>query len=269
MHRSVWSAVLLVGWGCTGPNPAFDEGDTERGTVQSTGQGEGTASWSTSSTGSHATDGSASETGTGIVSGSSSDGAESTGGTGSDACVPRHCDGVCIEQTCKPVKRVFLSSESYVGAFGGLEMADEACNTLARQAGLPGTFRAWLSDETGSPATRMTHSPDPYVRVDGKVVAEGWADLTDGDLLAPISIDEYGNPGDSVLVCVGQETWSNTAPDGTAATDRSCENWTLDGAQATSEVGFWDASDASWTHAPMLCGLVSCGSALPIYCFEQ
>jgi hypothetical protein len=34
-------------------------------------------------------------------------------------------------------------------------------------AGLPGTYRAWISDITGSPSTRFTKSTIPYVRRDG------------------------------------------------------------------------------------------------------
>ena len=53
---------------------------------------------------------------------------------------------------------------------------------LAENAGLTGTFLAWNSTDSDSPADRFFKSNDPYVRVDGVRVAQDYTDLTDGEL---------------------------------------------------------------------------------------
>ncbi len=45
------------------------------------------------------------------------------------------------------------------------------------------SFRAWLSDDTDSPATSFFHSEGRCIMVTGEVVAENWADLTDRTLV--------------------------------------------------------------------------------------
>ena len=103
---------------------------------------------------------------------------------------------------------VFLSSAVYDGAMGGLDGADAKCQALAAAAGLPGTFRAWLSDSTGSPSTRFTQSTLRYVRVDGVKVADDWADLTDATklLYAPINVTENGDQLSEASPTPGQTT---------------------------------------------------------------
>jgi hypothetical protein len=61
------------------------------------------------------------------------------------------------------VRFAFVSGTKFTGALGGLIGADQQCAALAGAAGLSGTYRAWLSDDTGSPATRFTPSTVPYV----------------------------------------------------------------------------------------------------------
>src|SRR4029077_17175057 len=66
---------------------------------------------------------------------------------------------------------VFVSSATYGGGnLGGLTGADPKCQSLATAAVLPGTYKAWLSDDTTSAASRLTHSTNPYVLVDGKTI---------------------------------------------------------------------------------------------------
>ena len=86
----------------------------------------------------------------------------------------------------------------------------------------PGTFRAWLSDSTGSPSTRFTQSTLRYVRVDGVKVADDWADLTDitmtaGFLYTPINVTENGDQ----LSEASPFTWTTTRTDGTAISQLS------------------------------------------------
>ena len=81
-------------------------------------------------------------------------------------------------------KIVFVTSETYTGALGGLDGADALCQERANDAGWPGTFKAWLSDRDTSVSQRFDRVfyGTPFVRTDGVRVANDWADLTDGTL---------------------------------------------------------------------------------------
>ncbi len=106
------------------------------------------------------------------------------------------------------------------GNLNGPAGADAICQALAGAADLPGTFKAWLSTTTASAASRLTHSSHPYRLVDGTVLANDWADLTDGSISVSIHETETGASVSPEFV------WTNTASDGTAAT-YDCLGWTL------------------------------------------
>ncbi|MDH3631547.1 MAG: DUF1554 domain-containing protein [Gammaproteobacteria bacterium] len=109
-------------------------------------------------------------------------------------------------------KTVFVTSATFDSNLGGLTGADAKCQAEADgpTSIVPsGTYLAWLSDGTNSPNTRFTKSSHPYVLPNGKKIAEGYTDLTDGSLLIPISLGPDGKP-------VGyQPFWTGTNPDGT------------------------------------------------------
>src|SRR5262249_28544146 len=84
--------------------------------------------------------------------------------------------------SCVPAPKGIFQSDSHNGAFGGLAGADTFCQGLATAAGLPGVFKAWLSDSTATAKDRLTHAVGPYVLRHGGVVANDWADLTSGSL---------------------------------------------------------------------------------------
>lgn len=190
-------------------------------------------------------------------------------------CASTACDhGTCVVPV-NPVKRVFVTHSLFSGAqIGGLPGADAKCQSAASVAGLSGTYRAWLSDQTGSPSTRFTRSAVPYVRVDGVVVASSFADLVDGTLAAPIFKTETDQVGVSPVGCSSGETnrvFTNTRQDGTLADPNlSCSNWTSD--SGNSLWGLLTDSGSAWTEA---CNAISatitdqCGVAVPLYCFEQ
>lgn len=122
-----------------------------------------------------------------------------------------------------PSSIVFVTSQTFDGNLGGLTGADAKCQTLAEAAGLGGLYKAWLSDSTGSPITRFVQSQGSYALVDDTIVANDWADLTDGTLAAPITVDENGSPIDYLN---WRWTWSNTNVGGTTASPHwSCNNW--------------------------------------------
>lgn len=152
----------------------------------------------------------------------------------------------------------FVSSVTYDSNLGGIAGADAKCAQLASDAGLPGTFLAWISDGVTDPASRFVRSATPYVAtVDNTVIANDWADLTDGTLDFPITYSEYG-------VIVSDSVFTNVNPDGTTkdATNH-CNGWGAGGTNAN--LGRSIYSSGLWTNYQT----AACGTSERIYCFEQ
>jgi hypothetical protein len=153
-----------------------------------------------------------------------------------------------------------VTSTQYGGVLGGLAGADDICQDLATQAGLPGTYKAWLSDSTASPSTRFVRSRGPYRLLDGTTIAANWTALTDGSLAAPIDVTQSGNAvGNSPGV------WTHTETNGAArAGANHCGNWastTGDGDIGTHT----PSSNDRWTQD----AVAACNTGQHLYCFQQ
>ena len=158
----------------------------------------------------------------------------------------------------------FVSSVLYRGNFGGAIGADAKCQELADASKYAGrTFKAWMSDATTSPASRFNKNGAGWVRPDGQLIATSWADLVDGDILAPITMTEQGG-GYSGPV------YSGTKADGTYMGNPAwdCSGWTHD----TMVIGEFGHVGVSWSLDQMWAdadGGNWCDDLQPIYCFEQ
>lgn len=175
-------------------------------------------------------------------------------------------DGVVV--TCGVGRTVFVSSTVFAAT--ALSNADNLCNDLAKKAGLTGVYRAWLSDEKRSPAATFEPSKVPYVLVDGRIVANDWAELSAGKLGAPISVTERaGKPPVSTGTCAEETVWTNTLLGGSSAgSATSCGNWSGGGEQAL--FGAYTKVEEAFTNACTYAGRGVCSLArAPIYCFEQ
>jgi len=168
-------------------------------------------------------------------------------------CVPQG-DG-CL---CAPTKLVFVTSGTTVGAIMGTSGADALCNVYAGNAGLPGSYLAWISDPTTSPSTRFTHATIPYVEVDGTVIANDWTDLTDGSLATGITVTENGTS------IGGEVVWTGTSWDGTYASP-SCGGWFSPLSSDSGVNGITTAASALWS----LTGTLACNTTAHLYCFQQ
>ncbi|MEZ4453036.1 MAG: DUF4215 domain-containing protein [Nannocystaceae bacterium] len=169
-------------------------------------------------------------------------------------------DGDGCHGDCTAYKVVFLSSMAYFGGIEGANNADSRCETLGGKALLEGPFKAWIS-EGGSPASlRLDPSTIPYRLRDGTLVALNWADLTDGDLAAPINLTEKGIHVEDA----NAGAWTGTLANGSAAAT-NCVDWT-DGMN-TSEgfVGDVNKIDANWTQARN----DPCDMPNRFYCIQQ
>ena len=182
-------------------------------------------------------------------------------------------DGDGCSADCLHTERiVFVSSTTYKGDLNqiednpqqltGLALADARCQALAAATGLSGNFKAWLSDSTGSPATRFDTRFTGLYRLttpEHPIVASGWSGLTTKPLLHAIDTDETN------ALASGELVWTNTLPDGTAASDLHCNNWSSRKVADTTTVGGSDQTDPTWTN--LLTS--SCASPSRLYCFED
>lgn len=183
---------------------------------------------------------------------------------------------------CVASRYVFLTSVDFNGdlkqhgrqlyevdvndALMGLDRADALCEAVAEHGNLPSNlaWRAWLSDDTGSPSTRFETSFAGYYRLfNGNPVAKGFAGLAITPLLSAINVDETGSIPDGT-----GGAWTNTNPDGTVVDAMNhCENWTQGGQPLLkSFFGDVDATDETWTKYDEM---LSCLSGFHLYCFQD
>lgn len=103
-------------------------------------------------------------------------------------------------------------------AFGGIAGGDAYCQSAAEAAGLTGTYRAWLSDDTIDARDRFAGTSG-WVRVDGAPVASTITRLLDQrEMFNPILVDETG-AGNRV-----GSVWTGTGVDGRRES-KHCDNW--------------------------------------------
>jgi hypothetical protein len=169
---------------------------------------------------------------------------------------------------------VFVTFTTHQGNLGGLAGADLICQQRALTRGLPGTYKAWLSDSTGSPDSRFMKSTGPYRRLDGVTVADNYTDLTTCDLSDPFACID--NPidlmDDGVTRTSTAQIWTNTGIGGTEEIPaRSCDNWTKTDSDLIANIGISDpdpnTTDKTWTDqgSQQQCDF----SFTHLYCFQQ
>ena len=205
---------------------------------------------------------------TSAVAGDCNDSVATTYPTAPELCnggVDDDCNSATPD-SCSINKRVFATSTLQTGNMGGLAGADAKCQARAAAAGLSGTYKAWLSDGTGSPSTRFTRSTTPYELVNGVKIANNWTDLVDGTLLAAINVTESGGvPPAGDVACTTGHAWTNTNTDGTQANAiYSCTNWTSTAGGSTW--GLFNQASGQWTS---YCSGGLCSWNMTMYCFEQ
>ncbi len=190
--------------------------------------------------------------------------------TGADVTCPTSCDGhdacaadaLCVGHVCTPARWAFSTSIGTNGNIGGILGADAFCQARADAAGLRGTYKAWLSDSSGSPSTRFTQSTVPWVLPIGTtsavVLADDWADLTDGTIDALFVRTEFG------VDVPHNIPFTNTKGDGTHWNGNDCSDWTS--TAGTGAYGNTGGLDVGWTQS----GTGGpCTVVHRIYCFEQ
>jgi hypothetical protein len=175
-----------------------------------------------------------------------------------------------------------VSSIEYDGNLGGLAGADAKCQALADAQSLGGQWIAWLSAGSTNAKDRLT-SGGPFILLDGTLVANNLADLTDGALAHAINVPE------ALPLSGGSLVWTGTRQDGTSAAGLAtggyydCIGWSTNAPPAPGsgcgspiwngdlcplgEFGVLDqfASADDWTEKAGS----ACFSTAHLYCFEQ
>ncbi len=199
---------------------------------------------------------------------------------------PSSCTYVCTAGVgcTTDSKNVFITSVAYTGgAIGGLAGADSKCQTLASNAGLGGTYKAWLSDGTGSPSTRFSKVGGPYILAKRAItVANNWTELTSGSIPLKHALDSTETGGTPPLTTPstgpcgtdhqGHLFWSTSYDNGTLLYGDSrygCGNWTDSSGQYAS----WGPTNNtvnSWSIQCISPGNAgTCAQSSPLLCIQQ
>ena len=166
--------------------------------------------------------------------------------------------------TCITGKIVFITSDTYRGYLDGYSGADTKCQIAAFNAGLSGTYKAWISDHDSSPSASLwTHSSGPYINTHGDIIANDWSDLTDNTLTfnKHIQYDAGGHDlGASLYAWTGSN--ANGTPDGAGS---YCTDWTSSSSGAKGKQGWNGDNNYGWSDYTK----VGCNNYKHLYCFQQ
>jgi hypothetical protein len=183
---------------------------------------------------------------------------------GGAADSPAESDSSAADAATGAKRLVFLTSERFNGSLGGIAGADNRCNRLAADAGIDGSFVAWLSSETTGAASRIQNPEREIVLRNGTTVAASLADLGTGGPRRPIVIDEKNQPV-AAAACGGDRVWTNALGDGgVGIPERNCDEWS--NVIATGFAGEVGGLGQAWTAG---CPDQACGENARLYCFQK
>jgi hypothetical protein len=156
------------------------------------------------------------------------------------------------------VKRMFITPASIAGGIvfgGGLSVADGTCQNIANgPAKLYGNWRALMSDDVTDARDRILDVGPWYLVDNVTLVTPNLASLWSGNLVNPISTDQYGRTYTDNIA------WTGTNPDGTRRTGETCQ-----GTATVGAVGNSNRTDAGWVYD----STINCSTLHPFYCIEQ
>jgi hypothetical protein len=155
----------------------------------------------------------------------------------------------------------FVTSTVQVpGDLGGLDGADAVCQARADEAGLTGTFVAWLSTTEVDGGDRIA-SARGWVRTDGRPFVDTVDDLFDRRQAFPLRIDENGDDVGAALTATATTHFGAARIEASAGT---CEDWTNATAVLKHISGRTDAGAGLWTAGVT----IPCDEPVHLYCFQ-
>ncbi len=170
--------------------------------------------------------------------------------------------------TAGGMRRVFVTSGAYTGDLktsgggtDGLDGADKICNAAAKGAGLPGTFKAWLSTETTNAIDRMADGAPWFTEDDKGVRTTAFINKTNMQTvpLTPLRLTELGKETRAIHIWTGTGDIGLKGDTCNGFTNASAS--TSPPAQGTVGVGWLNRWGASWSE--------DCYTLHPFFCFEQ
>lgn len=176
----------------------------------------------------------------------------------SPSCAVTMTQARFVSATFEPIppNYVFASSTTIYPKMGGLAVADQHCNTLANNAGLPGTYVAYLSTSTVNAVSRISGASG-WIRVGDRLpVADKPSDIASEHFFYPIKVDEHGNDigGDFVMTA--------THPNGSKF-GSTCSDWQDDPPGQSVSAGTASANSGMFTAFYS----IGCQQSARIYCF--
>jgi hypothetical protein len=179
--------------------------------------------------------------------------------------------------TCGFFGRIlFITSDVWTGDLGGVSGADLKCQAAAKSSSLPNAtkYRAWLSDDFQSPASRLSqwNSPVPVILVGGTLVAADLGELAELGPRTGISRTPVGQ------LLVDRRVHTNTSAFGEifSITDH-CDGWTSADVQHEARRGYnalaveqgpdWQQFQAErwWTSFQT----INCNELAHLYCIDD
>jgi uncharacterized protein YegP (UPF0339 family) len=131
---------------------------------------------------------------------------------------------------------IFSTTSTYLGNFGGIYYADYACQTEAVNAGLSGTWKAVIGDESTSAASRLTLNTNIYNA--RPISAGGFQKIYTGSGFwgGPLSYNlNYSASGGSPGVV---RNWTGVTNTGAINAGNTCTSWTANVTNINGTAGY-------------------------------
>jgi uncharacterized protein YegP (UPF0339 family) len=155
---------------------------------------------------------------------------------------------------------IFSTNTAYYGNIGGIYVADYACQFEATQAGLPGVWKAVLSDTSNSALTRIALSGNVYnLRASSSGGAQIFSDSTNFWNNLMYNSAPYTATGNTPSTNIN---WTGSNSTGTSAAN-NCTDWTSVASTTNGQYG-----QNNTTNSVFGTGATNCNSSRLLYCIN-
>ena len=177
--------------------------------------------------------------------------------------------GHCQQNKC--AHAIFVTSKKFEGNLGGLSGADQKCTNLAKKAGLNGNWKAVLSDPSTNAKSHISVSGKVY-NMKGTKIADGNADLWDGNIDSPVRYTEKGGQI-SKDRGKGDWVWTGTGRKGTLrnpafGSPKHCSKWSTNNIATDAFLGDATEKNGRWLAQDFVNGSDSCTWKHYLYCID-
>ncbi|MCO4753611.1 MAG: DUF1554 domain-containing protein [Bacteriovoracaceae bacterium] len=158
--------------------------------------------------------------------------------------------------------RVFVTSTTTTGAFGGISGADSICLSRAQSSGLKKNYKAILSDSTNDAKDRLSLLGAVYKfnsESEKEKIVQLGVDLWESSLLSAIDRDEQFNTVSGLV-------WTGTESEGRSGFSTDCNDWSSSSSADAATVGDTTMTDDRYIEVGID---ESCDRSLRIYCISQ